>query len=383
MILASILIISAFWLLYHVKFIFTRIPLLKDIEAKHSEEKELVSIIVPARNEENNIIPCLESLVGLEYGNKEIIVVNDRSEDMTEELVRNFMKEHSEVKLVNGRELEPGWIGKTFALSQGLREARGNLVLFTDADTRHSPENLSLAVRKLESGNTAVVSVLPFLMAIGFWEKVIQPFVAEMFLVSMPFDKVNDLHSRVVLCNGQFFLTYRKIIEEVGGLESIKENILDDIALARKIKDRGHGIYLCYGEKLFTVRMYTKLGEIINGWSKNFYRGFTLNYPGIMVIPAVIILLFFYVLPVFLPIIAILLHAPYTFTLFSFLPLSIEVVSTFFKRRKYGMYPETAWTIPLGALLYSYIMINSTLRTVLGIGVKWKGRSYYRKDNKT
>ncbi|MCD6122177.1 MAG: glycosyltransferase [Spirochaetales bacterium] len=345
-----------------------------------NSREELISIIVPARDEEKNIIPCLETLVKQNFTAKEIIVVNDGSSDKTEELVKKFIENNPEVRLINGKPMPDGWIGKTYALSQGLENAAGNYVLFTDADSRHKPHALSTVFKKLINDKAAVLSILPFLESVTFWEKVIQPFVGEMFLVSMPFKKVNDMNSKVVLCNGQFLLTRKDVIESIGGLAAIKGNILDDIAFARLVKDSKRKISLYYGGDLFSVRMYSGLKDILNGWSKNFYRGFTLNYHELMIIPAVLAILLLFILPFLLPIFAVILPG---FTLLrlsiSLLPMFIEVAITYLKRKKHNIYPETSWTIGIAAFFYIYIMIVSTVRTVFGIGVKWKGRSYYKK----
>jgi chlorobactene glucosyltransferase len=371
------LLLGCVWIVYHIAFVRTRVPWLRG--APDQEPDELVTIIVPARNEEANIVACLETLVAQDYTRKEIIVVDDGSQDATAELVSEFAASHPEVRLVCGNPLEDGWIGKTFALSQGVAAARGEIFVFVDADTRFRPSLLRTALERFKADAGAILSLLPHIDSPGFWERVVNPFVAEMFLVSMPFDKVNDPSSRIALSNGQFLMTTRSFLDDIGGLASIRDNILDDIALARKAKSAGRRVSLYYGAEYLHVRMYDSLRSVFMGWSKNFYRGFALNYPPILIVGVVAALLCVYVAPLIFPLAVLLLPLAAATKVAAFAPLAIEILSTWWKRARYGLNPDSAWTIPVGAAIYIAIVVNSTIRTVSGIGVQWKGRSYYKR----
>jgi chlorobactene glucosyltransferase len=370
-------VLALIWIGYQIVFLRMKIPSLEASPPASGED--LVSIVLPARNEEGNIIPCLETLVGQDYTNREIIVVNDNSEDSTGKLVERFAERRPEVKLVNGKPLEKGWIGKTYALSQGVERAAGRLLLFVDADTRHAPAALSTAVAAFKRDGCSILSMLPHLDSGSFWERVINPFIAEMFLVSMPFEKVNDRRSDIVLANGQFLLTSRDFLDGIGGLAAIRENILDDIALARMAKKSGRGISLYYGAKYLHVRMYDSLRATFKGWSKNFYRGFALNFHPVLILPAALAILAVYVLPLVLPLALFALPMRAAARILTFAPLALEIACTLWKRALYRLEPGSSWSMPIAAAIYIAIIITSTVKTTLGIGVDWKGRSYYKK----
>src|SRR5688572_11891621 len=140
-----------------------------------------VSIIVPARNEAQNIGRCIAGLLGSTYPEKEIIVVDDRSDDGTYEIVGAFVERgHGEVALVSGQPLPSGWFGKNWACWQGVQQAKGDLLLFTDADTKHDPMLLGHAVATLEEHKVGLVSVLPLQLLESFWERVIMPHILVM-----------------------------------------------------------------------------------------------------------------------------------------------------------------------------------------------------------
>jgi chlorobactene glucosyltransferase len=371
--------LALLWIVYQGIFLNRKIPILEGPAA--ATGGEFVSIIVPARNEAADIIPCLETLVAQDYRDREIIVVNDNSEDATGDLVRQFAGLHPEVRLVDGRPLEKGWIGKTFAMSQGVAAARGRLLAFVDADARHAPSELSTAVARFRQDGLAILSILPFLDAGSFWERVVYPFVAEIFLLSLPFEKVNDPRSDVVLANGQFLLTSRDFLDRIGGLESIKGNILDDVSLARKAKDHGERAALFYGPTLLHLRMYDSLANMIKGWSRSFYRGFLLSYHALMLWPVTLALLILFVGPLVFPIAVIGCPLPVPVRVFTFAPLALELCFTLWKRARFGWQPASSWSEPLAACIYVVIVVTSFVRTTLQIGVEWRGRSYYTRDH--
>lgn len=231
----------------------------------------LVSIVVPARNEEENIAPCVESLrksMGCEI---EVIVVDDESRDRTAEIVRAIQEKDSRVRLVRVDGLEPGWVGKSHALFRGIREARGEWLLFTDADTRHRPRALADCLTLAGEKKADLVSLSPGQVCGSFWERLLQPAVFSFIESLYPFHRVNGDGASCAAANGQYFLIRRSVLEDIGGIEAVRSEIVEDLALARLVKEKGFRIHFAPGEGRVDARMYRSFRALWQGWSKNLF----------------------------------------------------------------------------------------------------------------
>ncbi len=194
----------------------------------------LVSIIVPARNEQDNLPILLDSLLLTGYAPIEILVVNDRSTDGTAGVVRAYAARDPRVRLVEGEELPTGWFGKPWACMQGYREARGELLLFTDADTRHAPELLGRAVGALQSERRDLVTVIGRMICGSFWERVIMPVIGALLAIRFHPTVVNRARTASeVIANGQFILVTRESYETVGTHAAVKHEVAEDLAMAQ------------------------------------------------------------------------------------------------------------------------------------------------------
>ncbi len=252
----------------------TRRPQLRDYPPAASGP--LISVIIPARNEARNIERCVRSILAATYPNLEVIVVDDRSTDGTAELA-----ERLGVQLVRGAELPAGWFGKQWALVQGYRVARGELLLFTDADTVHEPELIARAVTALTTEHVDLFSVIPRQEMVTFWERLIQPHVFVALAA-----RVSDLRrlnrTRIEwngIANGQFILVTRASYEAVGTHEAVKGSVADDLMLAQTYVRHGLDIFLAHAPHDMRTRMYGSLREIVAGWSKNLALGAPLMAP--------------------------------------------------------------------------------------------------------
>ena len=243
-----------------------------------------VSVIVPARNEVDNIEACVRSILATAYRPLEVIVVDDRSTDGTAAIVERM----EGVRLVRGAELSSGWFGKQWALVQGYRVARGELLLFVDADTRQHPELIGRAVGVLTTERVALVSVISRQEMVTFWERLVQPHVFVALAA-----RVGDLRrinrTRVewdAIANGQFILTTRAAYETVGTHQAVKESVVDDMALAQAYVRHHLDIFLTHGEQYMVTRMYRSLAGIVEGWTKNLATGVPLAFPPIPLVRA-------------------------------------------------------------------------------------------------
>lgn len=233
----------------------------------------LVSILIPARNEAERIGPCLESLLPQTWTECEIIVLDDRSEDGTADLVRTFASRDPRIRVVEGAELPPGWTGKAWACHQLAAQARGEFLLFTDADTRHQPGSVADAMGEMEKGRHDLVSLWPRQETLTWSEKAVVPFMLVLLLVFMPHWMPGRTRS-LGAANGQFLLFRRKAYQNIKGHEAVRGHLVDDVALARELKSAGGRVRNLDGSRHVSCRMYGSFPQLWEGFSKNLRAGF-------------------------------------------------------------------------------------------------------------
>lgn len=230
-------------------------------EAVHPE----ISVIIPARNEEASLGACLESLVHQTGVAFEIIVVNDHSTDRTRDIAAGF----ANVNVIEAGPLPPGWTGKNNAVATGAQHARGEWLLFTDADTVHLPGSLARALSEAKQSGVALLSYSPQQVVSGLWEKAVMPVIfAELASQYRP-SEVSDPNSPAAAANGQYILIRRQAYEAVGGHAAIADKILEDVELARRVKISGLPIRFRYGGDVVRTRMYRSFPQLREGWTKN------------------------------------------------------------------------------------------------------------------
>jgi Glycosyl transferase family 2 len=225
----------------------------------------MVSVIVPARNEEACLGACLESLVDQTGASFEIIVVDDGSTDRTGEIAQSF----SGMKVIAPGPLPGDWIGKNNALVAGAKHARGKWLLFTDADTVHRSGSLARSIEEVRRQKAALLSYSPEQEVHGFWEKAVMPVIfAELASTFRPSD-VSNPASHAAAANGQYILVSREAYDAVGGHAAIATSLLEDVALARAVKASGRRIFFRYGGDVVRTRMYRSFEQLREGWTKN------------------------------------------------------------------------------------------------------------------
>jgi glycosyltransferase involved in cell wall biosynthesis len=230
-----------------------------------------LTVIVPARNEEECLGACLQSLVSqseeiFKLGQDwELIVVDDRSTDSTAQIAASF----SGVTVIEAYELKPGWTGKNNALWTAARQARGRGLLFTDADTVHEPGNLLRAMHEATHHKVGVLSYSPRQLVSGLAQRSLMPLVFCELALAYPPAKVSDPSQRIAAANGQFLLVEREAYRRLGGHGSVADKILEDVELAILAKRRNVGLRFRYAEDAVSTRMYRTTTELIEGWTKN------------------------------------------------------------------------------------------------------------------
>ncbi len=238
--------------------------------ASESEQSAVaVSVIVPARNEEVCLGDCLASLVAQKETSPsiafEIIVVDDHSTDRTLEIARSFPG----VRVLEAGPLAPGWSGKNNALSAGVREAAGEWFLFTDADTVHLPGSLARSLGEAKQHDAVMLSYSPEQAVETFWEKAVMPIVFAALAANFRPSDVSNPNSPAAAANGQYILIRRDAYEAVGGHAAVAGELLEDLALARKLKQAGQRIFFRYGADAVRTRMYRGFNQLREGWTRS------------------------------------------------------------------------------------------------------------------
>ena len=230
-----------------------------------------ISAIVPARNEEPSIAACLKSLAR-QSEIAEIIVVNDQSTDKTAEIVRGLMTGISNLRLLETQGVPEGWVGKNHAVALGAGEATKPWLLFTDADAVHEPGAAARALQVAQESNAALVSFSPEQIMEKWYEKALIPFVYCRLARKFSYDAVNDPSSPDAAANGQFLMIRRDAYDAVGGHASVAAEVLEDVALALRIKSAGYRLAFHSGKGVVRVRMYRSFASMWEGWTKNLYK---------------------------------------------------------------------------------------------------------------
>jgi len=234
-----------------------------------------ISVLLAAKDEQENIAPCVQSMLGQDYPDFEVLVANDRSEDATGDILEDIARQDARLKVIHIDRLPEGWAGKCHAMSNAAAAATGEWLCLIDADCRQvSTRTLSAALRYARDNGIDLLSVLPVLKMESFWERVVQPVCGGVMVIWFNPDKVNDPASPKAYANGAFILVSRSAYERIGTHEAVKNKLMEDLHLARRTKAAGLRLGVIRNTGLYTVRMYTSLAEILRGWSRIFFGTF-------------------------------------------------------------------------------------------------------------
>ena len=331
------------------------------------------SVVVPARDEEARLAACLQSLSEQSGVSFEIIVVNDGSSDRTQEIAESF----AQVKVVQPAALLPGWSGKVNAMEAGAKQARGQWLLFTDADTVHLPGSLARAIAEAETKLAALLSYSPEQEVRSFWEKALMPVVfAELAARYRP-REVSNPKSSAAAANGQYLLISREPYDAVGGFAPLATTLLEDVAMARAIKASGRKILFRYAPDAVRTRMYRNFAELRDGWTKNL----ALLFPATRRLAALRLL-------EFVLIAGCAALAPVgaargrVHTAIAATAIAAALYGRFLTRIRNAHFRWDANLLALlGLPVFSYLLLRSQLFHRTG-RVSWKGRLYHEEANR-
>ena len=339
-----------------------------------------VSIIIPARNEEVNLEGVLCSLASQE-GWAEIVVVNDQSDDRSTEILKRLRGEIADLIVLNAPELPAGWVGKNHALHWGAARAKGDVLLFTYADTRHAPGSLARCLGEMEKSSVDLYSLSPAQLTLTFWERATIPFLYVQLSKQFRFADVENPKSDQAAANGQYLLIRRAAYESLGGHEAVRGEILEDVALARRAKQARFRLHFAPGKDRVATRMYRCFGELREGWTKNLYSLWGAR--PVAAAKACVRALVFDLGPTmaFLALWVLFLLDPgnapaLALSLGFFLPACVCRWRYEASLRELGFPSSLAPYQQLGAVLFVLFLGSSALTYLRGTQIHWKGRSY-------
>jgi glycosyltransferase involved in cell wall biosynthesis len=332
-----------------------------------------ISAIVPARNEAAVIAASVHSLAQ-QREILEILVVDDQSADRTAEIVSELSRQDSRIRLLQASELPAGWIGKNHAAWLGSREARGDWFLFTDADAVHMSDSVARAMDLATEHQAALVSFSPEQLMESWYEKSLVPYVYCRLSQKFSFDAVNDPRSNVAAANGQFILICRDAYVTVGGHAGVAGEVLEDVALAKRVKRAGFPIWFGSGKGIVRVRMYRSFASMWEGWKKNLCQ--LMGQSREAVYGEIARALF----PVLAALIATISVAGLTESLsatVAALSVGLLIISVIYEGelRQSNFPGKLAFYAIPGRLLFATVLWAS-YRSHLHGGLEWKGRKY-------
>ena len=334
---------------------------------------ETCSILIPARDEEDNLKDCLDSAMRQGDSVIEIIVCNDHSEDATSEIVGSYSKTDPRVRMINAGDLPKGWCGKTFACNLLAAEARGDWMLFLDADARLSVDAVSRMMAEAGQRDCTFLSSWPGLVLGSFWERILMPMLN--FVVFTLFPAPLSLRKNdpsLGLAHGASILVKRTEYEAIGGHKLVFDKIFEDTGLARAWRASGRRGICLDGQSLVRVRMYDSLGGIWQGFQKNVFPAFsnTLSFWLFLGFHAACFLMPFVIL-------AWLFMGYWHFWPIAASALCVLLMRAVQARR--FRYPFWSLLVhPLAEVMLIAIGLSSWWNCQVGGGVSWKGRVYAR-----
>jgi len=338
-----------------------------------------VSVLIPARNEGANIIPMLESIINQDYPNFQIFVLDDNSEDETGRLLAQLAARDPRICFLQGQPLPDGWMGKQWACHQLMQAATGELLLFTDADTRHLPRSLSDSVTVMLAERIDLLSALPYQDVHTWGERLIVPLLYWSFMAFVPLRLAYQLKTPALsMAIGQFILIRRKALEMIGGFESIRNHPADDLAMVRRAKSSGLKWKIFDGGADIHCRMYRNFQEANQGISKNLFAVFDFR-----VIPFIFVWLWLglvFLGPLVTLAVSIMMgHVNGTSLLLAWIAILEAFLLWYLVVNRFHFPLQVAFFYPLNILTAIILAFRAVIMNFQG-KASWKGRRLARHD---
>lgn len=364
-------LIALFWTTYGLKVAFgaVRLPWLKDFPPSPDSDCPRISLIFAARDEQEKLSAALATLGALDYPNLEIIAVDDRSQDATGKILDDFATQNQRLKVIHVAELPAGWLGKPHALQKAYELSTGEWLLFTDADVKFRPDVLRRVVGLIRNRRLDHLTLLGDVERSGFWDTVLLTFFGMGFQLATDPYQVSNPNSRSYVGVGAFQILRRAAYETMGTHKRLAMEVIDDMKLGKLVKLAGFRSAVGVAQDAVSVEWHLGLGNLVRGLEKNFFAG--AQFRATTAASQIFALLVMNVLPYFG-----LLFGHGTVRIFA--AIAVLVATCFHLGIDIVMRvsPLYCLTLPLGAVLFSYMLLRSTLVTLKQGGIVWRGTFY-------
>ena len=364
-------IVAFFWIAYGLRTALgaLTLPWLKDYAPAEDSECPRVNLLFAARNEEEKLPQALETLRQIDYPKLEIIAANDRSTDSTAKILNDAARRDPRLKVIDIAELPAGWLGKPHALQRAYEASSGEWLLFTDADVQFLPDAIRRAITLVRTKNLDHLTLMTDVEMHGFWEKTVLTFFGLGFHLATNPRGVADPQSRAYIGIGAFQLVKRAAYEASGMHRRLCMEVLDDMKLAKIVKQSGFRSAVGIAQGFVTVRWHAGVRNIVRGVTKNFFAGAEFRLPIVAIQLAAILcanILPFLALP--------LVHG----WSLAFVTVSVAIALGFHAGTAAVMRasPWYAFTQPLGAAIFAYMLLRSTVVTLRQGGIVWRETFY-------
>jgi glycosyltransferase involved in cell wall biosynthesis len=364
-------LIAFFWVFHGLRVAYglLHLPWIKNFAPASDSQSPRISLIFAARDEQEKLPAALLTLAAIDYPNLEIIAVDDRSQDATGQILLDFVRSHERFRVLRISQLPSGWLGKPHALQQAYEVSTGDWLLFTDADVRFAPDLLRRAIAVVKQRNLDHLTLFGDVEMFGFWETVLLTFFGLAFYLANDPYRVSNSRSRAYVGIGAFQLISRAAYQTCGTHRRLAMEVVDDMKLGKLVKQAGLRSAVGAAQDLLVVRWHAGVGNLIRGVTKNFFAALGYNLPFVIVAIAAMLLLNV------VPFVAVIFGQGWVRILAAIAVLialgfhvGVDIVAR--------VSPLYAFTHPIGALFFGYMLARSTVITLRRGGVEWRGTFY-------
>jgi len=369
--------IAFFWLTHGLRVAYgaIRLPWLKDFSPAANLDCPRISLLFAARDEEEKLPAALATVMEIDYLNLEVIAVDDRSNDATSRILEEFAAAHPRLRVVHISELPAGWLGKPHALQKAYDASTGEWLLFTDADVRFKPDVLRRAVSLAKARHLDHLTLFGDVEMVGFWETVLITFFGVAFHIATNPHRVSDPNSRAYVGVGAFQLLTRTSYEASGMHRRLALEVVDDMKLGKIVKQSGFRSGVGVAQDFVAVRWHAGIGNLVRGVTKNFFAGVGFSLPFAAISVAGLLLMNV------APLLGLLFGHGWI-RIFAAIALVIALCFHTGVAVVMRVSPFYAFTHPLGAILFSYMLLRSAVVTLKQGGIVWRDTFYPLEDLK-
>ena len=364
-------LIALFWLTYGLKVAYgaARLPWLKKFPPASDAACPRISLMFAARDEQEKLPGAMATLIAIDYPNLEIIAVDDRSTDATAHILEEFAASHERLKVIHLRDLPAGWLGKPHALQKAYESSTGEYLVFTDADVKFRPDALRRVVTLLRDQHLEHLTLFGDVERSNFWDTLLITFFGMGFQLVTDSYQVSNPHSRSYAGIGAFQLLKRSAYETLGTHRRLAMEVVDDMKLGKLVKLAGFRSGIAVAQDAVSVEWHLGLSNLIHGLEKNSFAA--AQYRPLIAAGQILSLLIFNVLPF-----AGLLFGHGWVPLFSAIAVVIALCFHAGVDMVMCVSPLYCFTLPIGALLFAFILFRSTVVTIRQGGIIWRGTFY-------